>query len=373
MPVHGQSIVHISNIDRSADEEDLIEHIRRADLDENLLHFQIARRKNGLSNSHGLATFASEGSAKRLLDAGLPLFRGRQLNVKLHRTGGTSTCSTPTVSSGGYCGSKGKGKDMGKVGSSRGYFDVSHEGAVDVIHRSITSARSSSEVSSEFSIELISSYNFVTRTTPVARLIVPGLPRSFAGIRRIRALKQDTADKIADESHVQIPKYPTIPIFLAVRHQRADFDFDSMDVICDSNDLRKLLGFLRGDCSATSSLVGPGWQRDSSFRLDVDMVCGHTLVLTRYEQLDVVPSPPDTKTFGEAFEKALTKMPLLKEDISSFRAIHKVTLGALIFLVQAEPDACKYENDVFDGAECSGWMTSPVFPSVEIMRSGAIV
>jgi len=74
------------------------------------------------------------------------------------------------------------------------------------------------------------------------------------------------------------------------------------------------------------------------------------------------------------FEKALTtETKFLKEDVSSFRVIHKVTLGTLIFLVQGEPDACKYGNDVLDGIECSGWMAPPVFPTVEIMRSGAVV
>merc|ERR1719240_1474595 len=119
-------------------------------------------------------------------------------------------------------------------------------------------------------------------------------------------------------------------------------DFSSVDVICESNDLRKLMGFMNGDCSATSILTGVNNERDSSFRLDVDVVKDYSLVLTRYERSDIVPSHLlPQNTFGMNGADALTVQTKL-EETSSYRSINKVILGSLILLVRSETDACDY-------------------------------
>jgi hypothetical protein len=178
---------------------------------------------------------------------------------------------------------------------------------------------------------------------------------------------------VADENHLQIPQYPNFPIFAAVRQLNPEFDFASVHIVCESNDLRKLLGFMNGHCSPTSILIGFDNERDKSFRLDVDVVNDSCLVLTRCERSDVVPAHfLPMNTFANNFEEALRARPHL-ENISSYRIINQVILGSLILLVRSEIDACDYEDSgVLDVVDAEEWIPTKC-PSVQVRRAGAVV
>lgn len=207
-----------------------------------------------------------------------------------------------------------------------------------------------SSLTKDSSFDFESTKNSVTRLSnyvwdataqsrrPVIRIqTLPNAYHSGLGSMRLMA---DKAPLIVDENLTHIPDDPTAPIYQAVQAVHPDFDFRGVDAVLDSSTIRKLWGFLRGNCYATATITEEGL-RDPSFKLKVDTFgVGGPLVFTRVEPRVRIPAPPNN--FGPAFAKAVAS-PVNKLHGEMFYSITTACLGQIKLLVRSEIDACDYE------------------------------
>mmetsp|Transcript_102870 Transcript_102870/g.300131 ORF Transcript_102870/g.300131 Transcript_102870/m.300131 type:complete len:414 (-) Transcript_102870:167-1408(-) len=273
--------------------------------------------------------------------------------------------------------SKGKGKGSNAY---KGKFDLPTDGAIDVLQKGdITLCHTAATNPPQ--VKRIASFNFVSpglATPPEALLVVPGLPKSLVNggdARMPGKLRPDSEALLVDEMALQIPDYPTLPIFLSVREvQPEDYAsiFARADIVCTNGDLRKLVGFLDGNCQDTSILVQKDGTRDHSFRTDID-VCADTCVLTRVEVQNVLAGDLIPKnTFGAAFEQVLTSpVSLTRESLSSYRVVNEVELGDLALIVCTEIDACNY-GDQLPISQDDEWTPQECASTVKVCRAGAL-
>lgn len=121
-----------------------------------------------------------------------------------------------------------------------------------------------------------------------------------------------------------------------------DFDFHGVGAVLDSSTIRKLWGFVRGNCYATATLTEDG-RRDPSFMLKVDTFgVGGPLIFTRVEPRVRIPAPPSN--FGPAFAKAVAA-PVNELHGEMFYSITTAHLGQIKLLVRSEVDAGEYTDD----------------------------
>lgn len=101
---------------------------------------------------------------------------------------------------------------------------------------------------------------------------------------------------------------PLTPIFVAIDEMQKStdsYDYASLDIISDRNNLRKLLRWATGD--------------PSSFEIDVDCA-GQTCLFTRREKRDT-EHIVDFKGFGHEYEKAATRAALGCENATGHHRI----------------------------------------------------
>ena len=96
-----------------------------------------------------------------------------------------------------------------------------------------------------------------------------GSPRVWSARRLPVTLARDIEDQLVDQSSYRCPVFPLAPLVLAVREHDPSFDFKSIELVADRNNLRKLLRWTSGGTN--------------DFRLDVE-VAGGTVLLTRWEE-----------------------------------------------------------------------------------------
>ena len=79
--------IHVSNLERSVEEPQLLEHLCR--LGVKPMKVQIARRPNGKSNCYGWVTFGGPQLAEEFLQMPIPPLEGRELKVRLDNVSAT--------------------------------------------------------------------------------------------------------------------------------------------------------------------------------------------------------------------------------------------------------------------------------------------
>ena len=106
-------------------------------------------------------------------------------------------------------------------------------------------------------------------------------------------MARDIEDQLVDQSSYRCPVFPLAPLVLAVREHDPSFDFKSIELVADRNNLRKLLRWTSGGTS--------------DFRLDVE-VAGGTVLLTRWEEKAVEVAGAG---YGHRFEVEMTRNALV--------------------------------------------------------------
>ncbi|KAG5972507.1 hypothetical protein E4U58_006509 [Claviceps cyperi] len=144
-------------------------------------------------------------------------------------------------------------------------------------------------------VKSVSSYSWIDAPTPT--IAVPGIPPLWSPPIIDHRLPKDTGLYYIAENTVRLPGSPMAPMFTALSITNPSFNVQSMDVISDRNNIRKLLSFIR-----------PGTDGDvnEKFTIKLELV-GKTLLLGRCETAVTRYIAPDSfRGYGHEFEKAYT-------------------------------------------------------------------
>lgn len=113
-----------------------------------------------------------------------------------------------------------------------------------------------------------------------------GSPRIWNESASLPTVPPDTEDQVIDPNGLRLPETPLLPIFLAVP---STFDWPSIDIVTDRNNLRKLFSWVQG--------------RADKFRIDVELA-GDTVLFNRWEEQATVRAFEGS--YGAGFEWAAT-------------------------------------------------------------------
>ncbi|KAJ5627824.1 geranylgeranyl pyrophosphate synthetase [Penicillium lividum] len=174
-------------------------------------------------------------------------------------------------------------------------------------------------------VKHLASYNWIEASTPT--IAVPGSPAQWSAPQGPRRVKKDSGLVYIAQNAARYPDSPLEPLFRSLYIENPSFDINSIDVVADRNNIRKLLSF-----------VNPNLSRDNldSFTIQVDMAA-QTAIFCRDETATYeVIGPGEFRGFGHEFEKAYT-ISQLKDGTGHHRII-SYQLGGLNFLIRHETD-----------------------------------
>ncbi|KIY65405.1 hypothetical protein CYLTODRAFT_424363 [Cylindrobasidium torrendii FP15055 ss-10] len=180
----------------------------------------------------------------------------------------------------------------------------------------------SAETISITDLRCIGSYNWQESEQPT--MIVPGSPRIWNESSSLPTVAASTKDHVLDENRLHLPATPLLPIFLAVS---PTFDWPSVDIITDRNNLQKLFSWVQG--------------RAMKFRIDVERAGdSDTVLLTRWEE-QVTVSAPEGANYGEGFQRAATTTaPGCESAAMGYHRIVSYNLGGVCLVVRSRVEAC---------------------------------
>lgn len=147
------------------------------------------------------------------------------------------------------------------------------------------------------------------------QIVVPGLPSIYMAPRMGTQL-QKALNESVDENQERSPSRPMEPLLRAVRALQPDYDFTTLDIITDRNNLNKLIHFCDGE--------------PNRFEMYADYVDG-TVILTRLH----TPTGPAAPDFGQSFEEACHGS---SQPYSTHRRIITYKLGQVNMMVRFEVD-----------------------------------
>ncbi|EIW75634.1 hypothetical protein CONPUDRAFT_169416 [Coniophora puteana RWD-64-598 SS2] len=191
-------------------------------------------------------------------------------------------------------------------------------------------------------VQAVSSYSWVESETPV--IIVPGSPNIWTS-KNPRYVVQDSGMVFQDQNAARMGSNasPLSPLFASIEtmygsnsgvdtSHRGGFDYASLDVITDRNNLRKLLRWVSGPGTAANGRAA------EAFRIDVQRV-GKTCVFTRRDA-QVREYITGFRGYGHEYEKASTKLAEGCEDATGHHRVVRMSFGGLSVLLRFEVDAC---------------------------------
>ncbi|KAL5501869.1 hypothetical protein ACEPAH_9130 [Sanghuangporus vaninii] len=173
----------------------------------------------------------------------------------------------------------------------------------------------------------IASYNWTNDKEPT--IFVPGCPPIWQNRPTPFPLDRDSGVSFIDQNKYRVPQYPLLPLVRAVDHLSPDFDFSSIDIVTDRNNLRKLLRWINGTISL-------------DFRIDLQL-SGSTVLFARYESTKVEVES-GRLGFGRNFEQYTTKRLAGCESSTGHHRIITYDYGNLKLMVRFEVDACLHND-----------------------------
>jgi hypothetical protein len=174
-------------------------------------------------------------------------------------------------------------------------------------------------------VKHLASYNWIEASTPT--IAVPGSPARWSALQGTRQVKKDSGLVYIAQNAARHPDSPLEPLFRSLYIEQPLFDINSIDVITDRNNIRKLLSFIKP--TLTKYGLDP-------FTIQVDMAT-QTAIFCRDETATFeVIGPGEFRGFGHEFEKAYTINQV--RDSTGHHRIVSYRLGGLSFLVRHETD-----------------------------------
>ncbi|CAI7607388.1 unnamed protein product [Penicillium glandicola] len=185
-------------------------------------------------------------------------------------------------------------------------------------------------------VEHLASYNWIEAPKPT--IAVPGSPALWSAPQGSRQVKKDSGFVYIAQNAARHPDSPLEPLFRALYIEKPSFDINSIDVVTDRNNVRKLLSFV----NPTQSRYGL-----EAFTIEVDMTA-QTAIFCRAETATYeVIGPGEFRGFGREFEKSYTINQV--RDSTGHHRIISYRLSGLSFLVRHETDG--YVGDSKPGSK----------------------
>lgn len=186
-------------------------------------------------------------------------------------------------------------------------------------------------------------------------------------------LEPDSGDSFIDQNTARCPQNPLGPMIKAIEITQnvlgKDFKLadESIDVVTDRNNLRKLMRFI----SATGPNRDPRPNHYGEFRIDVRLAPnGRTLVLTRHDE-NAIDTSTRFKGYGHSFERAATIEPaplvaanstrthisrlqstgyhrIIRYDLLGLRFLVRFEVDAMIRASNASPEATEAKDELED-------------------------
>lgn len=101
---------------------------------------------------------------------------------------------------------------------------------------------------------------------------------------------QDTAIQYINQNAFRCPDSPLTPLVESVRDWAPEFDFSTIDVVTDRNNLRKLIGWAQGS--------------KDEFRIDLQRAGDGTVLFSRWQ---TKTREPAQKSYAHEFERTMTR------------------------------------------------------------------
>ncbi|KAH8109765.1 hypothetical protein DFH11DRAFT_1515202 [Phellopilus nigrolimitatus] len=190
----------------------------------------------------------------------------------------------------------------------------------------------------------LASYNWTDEKSPT--ILVPGCPPIWQNKPTPFKVPRDDGTSFVDQNRHRVPKHPLLPLVVAVDYLNPTFDFSSIDIVTDRNNLRKLLRW-----------VGDGIERD--FRIDLQLAGASTVLFTR---CDLQPLEFDSGRlgYGRNFEKYTTKLLAGCEKSTGHHRVITYDYGGLTLMLRFEVDACLHFDSETQTRQDSGLYKRPI-------------
>lgn len=171
----------------------------------------------------------------------------------------------------------------------------------------------------------LSSYSWIEKPHP--QIAVPGLPPLWAPPMGPQKLAKDSGFVYIAQNAARHPESPIEPLFRSLLMAHPSFDFGSIDVVSDRNNIRKLLQF-----------VNPG--RDShkleAFTINVEATADFAILGRTEAATSEVIGPNEFRGYGHEFEKKYTTAEL--DGATGHHRILSYRFCGMNFIIRHETD-----------------------------------
>ncbi|OKL57257.1 hypothetical protein UA08_07607 [Talaromyces atroroseus] len=141
----------------------------------------------------------------------------------------------------------------------------------------------------------LSSYNWLEAPEPT--IAVPGCPPLWSPPKAARSVKKDSGLIYIAQNAARHPQYPLEPLFRALYMEHPSFELQSVDLITDRNNIRKLLSFINPSTSKNGH---------EPFTINAEAF-KNTVIFCRAEtETKKFVQPHEFVGYGHEFEKAFT-------------------------------------------------------------------
>ncbi|EER15938.1 conserved hypothetical protein [Perkinsus marinus ATCC 50983] len=192
----------------------------------------------------------------------------------------------------------------------------------------------------QWGTKTIGSYSWdTTSTLKEPRIVVPGVPPVYKPARRSFTLQREIrqASNYVEEYDLSVPTESIVHVMSLCD---PNFDWSSVDLVTDRNNLRKLLRFLEASPGAP---LFP--DAEESFEIIVDVPDGRRPVVFTCDLHKDTPAPLG---FGHVFEERLTTMPEVAKTLHGYFRLILLNLDGFKVVVRTEVDAL--DKPLNDGA-----------------------
>jgi len=171
----------------------------------------------------------------------------------------------------------------------------------------------------------IASYSWLDERTPT--IAVPSSPSVWAERALPLQCKPDTAVQYINQNAFRCPDSPLTPLVESVRNWAPEFDFSTIDIVTDRNNLRKLIGWAQGS--------------KDEFRIDLQRAGDGTVLFSRWQ---AKTREPPQRSYAHEFEKSMTRNQGGNPGENHHRIV-TYDFAGLNLLVRFEVDACYPSTD----------------------------
>ncbi|RAL13381.1 uncharacterized protein BO97DRAFT_413376 [Aspergillus homomorphus CBS 101889] len=176
-------------------------------------------------------------------------------------------------------------------------------------------------------VKHLSSYNWIEAASPT--IAVPGSPALWTPPTTPKKIDKDTGLIYIAQNTARHPDSPLEPLFRSLYIENPSFRIDSVDLVTDRNNIRKLLSFVSPPLSKN---------RQEPWVISAELVKNtNTVIFCRWEtKTSEVIGPHEYKGFGHEFGKAFTTEQVLGS--TGHHRVISYQLGPLKLMVRHETD-----------------------------------